>query len=98
MRGGGAISLTTAMLVARINAYTDNSLSKLLGMGNMDMFLNLEQQNNDVAPDHNESQSTAQNDVASDHYDNQGDVLHYSEPMHREYLGEPNHEYNNGLD
>ena len=42
MRGRGAMSLATTLLVTGINANSDNSLSRLLGMGNMNMFLSLE--------------------------------------------------------
>lgn len=57
MKTGSLVPLATTMLVAGINANSDNSLSRLLGMGNMDMFLNLESkhevaEHHEPAPEH----------------------------------------------
>ena len=50
-------SFSACLLVASVRASSDTTLSKLLGLGSMDMFMNLEQKqqdNENSLPDSNE--------------------------------------------
>ena len=73
------LPLASSLLVARISANSDNSLSKLLGAGSMDWFMNLEQQEKNDAT---ASQSQLANALAQDSQpaanEIEGNKIHYS--------------------
>ena len=76
------VSLAASLLAASIHAFTDNSLTNLLGLGNMSMFLEEQEE-------HNQQQQSLVDDFLNDSVAKNGI---YSEPNKIHYAS---HSFNN---